>query len=116
MATKRASRESCKSVSMKLAPRATAFLHAAMVFSGAFPDAPRCAMTSIKLFSTPQATSAQHCYSHKVSLSENNPTLLAANVESMLAPDPGTEPCTHLACILNLTGARTIELLSGRPS
>src|SRR5437588_661078 len=47
MATKRASRESCKSVSMKFAPNATAFLNAASVFSGAFPDAPRCAMTSI---------------------------------------------------------------------
>src|SRR5579859_2564670 len=46
MATKCASRESCRSVSMNAAPKETALRKAAIVFSGAYPDAPRCAMTN----------------------------------------------------------------------
>src|ERR1700737_1133696 len=45
MATTRASRVRCKSVSMKRAPISTARRNAAMVFSGACPEAPLCATT-----------------------------------------------------------------------
>src|SRR6266568_367782 len=49
MATKCASRESCKSVSINVAPSATALRNAASVFSGACPEAPRCPITSIPI-------------------------------------------------------------------
>src|ERR1035437_8993113 len=49
MATTRASRVRCKSVSMKRAPISTARRNAAIVFSGACPEAPRCATTHTAL-------------------------------------------------------------------
>src|SRR5713226_4169774 len=45
MATRRESRERCRSVSMNRAPSSTPRRKAARVFSGAYPDAPRCATT-----------------------------------------------------------------------
>ena len=51
----RASRVNCRSVSMNFAPSSTARRNAAIVFSGACPEAPRCATThkalsSLQLF------------------------------------------------------------------
>ncbi len=59
MATNRASRESCKSVSIKVAPNDTAFLNAAKVFSGAWPEAPRCPMMNTPVLSFSQNVAAR---------------------------------------------------------
>src|SRR5437899_2492235 len=101
MATKWASRESCKSVSINAAPRATAFRNAARVFSGAFPDAPRCAMTSTKLFPPPESlrntTALKKFLLFREFCDSYSPN------KNMLSPPVGARAGSQLGCILNLT-------------
>jgi hypothetical protein len=59
---------------MNVAPMATAFLKAASVFSGACPDAPRCAMSSTTPLSSPQNKAfVQHYCAQEVSRFGANP-------------------------------------------
>jgi hypothetical protein len=59
---------------MNVAPMAKAFRNAASVFSGACPDAPRCAMTSTTPLSFPQRKAfAQHHGAQEVPRFEANP-------------------------------------------
>src|SRR5713226_9994947 len=103
MATKRASRERCRSVSMNVAPRATAFLNDASVFSGACPDAPRCPITSTQLLPFSQFVSfVSKSFSH-----QESSILLATFIEDMLTPPSGPEAGIQLPCILNLNSRET---------
>src|SRR5260370_1912273 len=114
MATKWASRESCKSVSIKVAPRATAFRNAARVFSGAFPDAPRCAMTNTELLPPSESlfnTRALKKFRYSREFHDSQSTN-----KNMLPPLPGAKAGTHLACILNLNSRERKRRNKGRLS
>src|SRR5260370_12424510 len=102
MATKRASRESCRSVSIDVAHRATALRNAARVFSGACPEAPRCPITSIPICSAFAIVAGNTALPQRF-LSSKELFGKCSDPSTMLASNSRFFPYTYLVFILNLT-------------
>src|ERR1700676_3959975 len=97
IATNRASRESCKSVSINVAPMDSALRNDAMVFSCAWPEAPRCAITSTLSRSYPLPARFADNPTHPQKFR------FLPRLYFMLTPADGPLACTLSCCALNLT-------------